>query len=173
MRIRSIQLKISLLAGICVVAASGALMGYSIISAANSKAFVGENLDTLTEGSTKNHLKTLALAQAALIKSPLDQAFDSARNMARMFEVSARDDKTASASGGARRTELNAILLNVLRDNPGFNGTYSAPGTECTRRSGPVVSRQAEFRFGCDRAFPALLDTKRRWQAGRPAAGRI
>lgn len=126
MRIRSIQLKIALLAGVCVVAASGALVGYSIISAANSKAFVGEHVDTLTEDSTKNHLKTLALAQAALIKSPLDMAFDSARNMARMFEISASNDNGAATPDGKRRAEFNAILLNVLKDNPRFNGTYSA-----------------------------------------------
>ncbi len=126
MRIRSIQLKIALLAGVCVVAASGALVGYSIKSAANSKAFVGKHVDALTEDSTKNHLKTLALAQAALIKSPLDMAFDSARNMARMFEISAPNDNEATTPVGKRRTEFNAILLNVLKDNPRFNGTYSA-----------------------------------------------
>jgi methyl-accepting chemotaxis protein len=117
-------MKIALLAGVCVVAASGALVGYSIISAEKSKIFVGENVDTLTEESTKSQLKTLALAQAALIKSPLNAAFDSARNMARMFEIAAAAEN--GAAGGARRTEFNAILLNVLKDNPGFNGTYSA-----------------------------------------------
>lgn len=126
MRIRSIQVKIALLAGVCVVAASGALVGYSIISAANSKAFVSENVDTLTEDSTKKHLKTLALAQAALIESPLDIAFASARNMARTFEISAATSQDVTASVGRRRTQFNAILLNVLKDNPRFNGTYSA-----------------------------------------------
>ena len=125
MRIRTIQLKIALLAGVCVVAASSALVGYSIISAEKSKTFVDENVSTLMDDSTKKQLKTLAVAQAALIKSPLNMAFDSARNMARMFEISAASQDSA-APVGARRTEFNAILLNVLKDNPRFNGTYSA-----------------------------------------------
>jgi methyl-accepting chemotaxis protein len=125
-RIRSIQLKIALLAGVCVVTASCALVGYSIISAANSKAFVGASVDSLTEESTKNQLKILALAQASLIKEPLDRAFDAARNMARMFEISAIKNDGATPALGARRQEFNAILLNVLKDNPRFNGTYSA-----------------------------------------------
>lgn len=126
MRIRSIQLKIALLAGVCVIAASSALVGYSITSAAGSKQFVSDNVDTLTEDSTKEHLMTLAQTQAALITSPLDQAFDSARNIARTFEVLAAEQGETPAAEGARRARFNAILLNVLKDNPGFNGTYSA-----------------------------------------------
>ncbi len=125
-RIQSIQLKIALLAGVCVVAASTALVGYSIVSAAKSKTFVGDNLAHLTEDATKTQLKTLALAQASLIEAPLDAAFDAARNMARMFEVSAVNDGGGTPAVGQQRAHFNAILLNVLKDNPGFNGTYSA-----------------------------------------------
>lgn len=126
MRIQSIQLKIALLAGVCVVAASTALVGYSIVSAAKSKTFVGDNLAHLTEDATKTQLKTLALAQASLIEAPLNAAFDAARNMARMFEVSAVNDGGGTPAVGQQRARFNAILLNVLKDNPGFNGTYSA-----------------------------------------------
>lgn len=126
MRLRSIQLKIALLAGVCVVAASSALVSFSIVSAGNSKAYVGERLDTLLEDDTRDHLQALALAQAALIGSPLNSAFDSARNIARVFEVAAARGDKATIPAGARRAELNAILLNVLKDNPRFNGTYSA-----------------------------------------------
>lgn len=126
MRLKSIQLQISLLAGVCVVTASAALVGFSIFAADQSKTFVGEHLGTLIEDSAKERLKTLALAQAALIESPLDSAFDSARNMARMFEVSTARTVGVLAPGGALRTQFNAILLNVLKDNPRFNGTYSA-----------------------------------------------
>jgi methyl-accepting chemotaxis protein len=125
-RIQSIQLKIALLAGVCVVAASTALVGYSILSAAHSKTFVGDNLADLTEDATKAQLKTLALAQASLIQAPLNTAFDAARNMARMFEISAVNDGGVTPAVGQQRARFNAILLNVLKDNPGFNGTYSA-----------------------------------------------
>jgi methyl-accepting chemotaxis protein len=125
-QIKSIQLKIALLAGLCVVGASGALVGYGIHAAAKSKAFVGENLEALTDEATRQQLSTLALAQAALIKQPLDQAFDAARNMARMFEVAAENGGAAAVPVDSRRAAFNAILLNVLKDNPGFNGTYSA-----------------------------------------------
>nr|WP_114149345.1 methyl-accepting chemotaxis protein [Rhizobium wuzhouense] len=126
MRIQSIQSKIALLAGVCVVAASSALVGYSIVSAAKSQAFVGDHVASLTEEATKTQLKTLTLAQASLIRAPLDTAFDAARNMARMFEISAVNDGGVTPAVGQQRARFNAILLNVLKDNPGFNGTYSA-----------------------------------------------
>ncbi|MDH4412914.1 MAG: methyl-accepting chemotaxis protein [Rhizobium sp.] len=126
MQFRSIQLKIALLAGLCVVGASGALVGYGIVAAAKSKSFVGEGVEALTEEATRQQLSTLALAQAALIRQPLDQAFDAARNMARMFEVAAENGGAAAVPVESRRAAFNAILLNVLKDNPGFNGTYSA-----------------------------------------------
>lgn len=109
MRLRSIQVKIALLAGVCVAVASTALVGFSIASAEDNKVYVGEHLHTLLEDNTKDHLQTLTLAQASLIGAPLNSAFDSARNIARVFEVAAARGDKATIPAGARRAERGEI----------------------------------------------------------------
>ncbi len=124
MRFKSIQLKIAVLSGVCVLAATAALVGYGIISAASTREFVAAQVTSLTDVKTKQSLQTLASTQAGVIRSSLDGAFDAARVMARSFETLAGGDATTPAA--TRRAQLNALLLNVLKDNPRFNGTYSA-----------------------------------------------
>ncbi|BDA83126.1 chemotaxis protein [Aureimonas sp. SA4125] len=46
--------------------------------------------------------------------------------MARSFETMAAERGADPQATFARRTQFNSILLGVLNDNPGFNGTYSA-----------------------------------------------
>ncbi len=126
MQFRSIQLKIASLSGLCVLAATAAVVGYSTISSGNSRAFVSEETGTLTDQLTRDSLKSLASTQAGVIRSTLDGAFDAARDMAHTFEVLASQDTASATPATARRMQLNAILLNVLKENPAFNGTYSA-----------------------------------------------
>ncbi|MEA1648967.1 methyl-accepting chemotaxis protein [Nitrospirillum sp. BR 11164] len=71
-------------------------------------------------------MQTLASTQAGVIRSTLDGAFDSARDMARTFEVLADAQDKVSTAPALRRAQFNAVLLNVLKANPRFNGTYSA-----------------------------------------------
>lgn len=124
MHFKSIQLKIAVLSGICVLAATAGLVGYGIVAASNNREFVAGAVTGLTDVKTRQSLQTLASTQAGIIRSSLDGAFDAARVMARSFEMLAGD--TASTPAGTRRDQMNAILLNVLKDNPRFNGTYSA-----------------------------------------------
>ncbi|WP_084638538.1 methyl-accepting chemotaxis protein [Ciceribacter selenitireducens] len=124
MRFKSIQLKIAVLSGVCVLAATAGLVGYGIVSAGNARTFVASQVTELTDVKTKQSLQTLASTQAGIIRSSLDGAFDAARVMARSFEMLAGD--SASTPPETRRAQLNAVLLNVLKDNPRFNGTYSA-----------------------------------------------
>lgn len=126
MQFRSIQLKIASLSGLCVLAATGSVVGYSMISSGSSRAFVSEETGALTDQLTRDSLKSLASTQAGVIRSTLDGAFDAARDMAHTFEVLASQDTTSATPAVARRMQLNAILLNVLKENPAFNGTYSA-----------------------------------------------
>ncbi|MBB6254407.1 methyl-accepting chemotaxis protein [Nitrospirillum iridis] len=102
------------------------MVGYGLIASGNTKDFVSEHVGQLTDTKTRESLQTLAATQAGIIRSTLDSAFDSARNMARSFEVLAgAQDKTGTAAA-QRRAQFNALLLGVLKDNPRFNGTYSA-----------------------------------------------
>jgi methyl-accepting chemotaxis protein len=152
-RFRSIQTRIAFLSGLCVLSATAALVGYGVVAANNNKSFVGEQVTDLSDRGTRAQLQTLASTQAGIIRSTLDSAFDAARNMARAFEVIAADQQNGATSAADRRTQLNAILLNVLKDNPRFNGAYSAwepdalDGQDAAFRSHPEVGSDATGRF--------------------------
>ena len=87
MKIRSIQTKIALISGLCVLGATSAVVGYGIVAANNSRTYVSEQVSDVSDRTTRERLQTIASTQAGVIRSTLDSAFDSARNMARAFEV--------------------------------------------------------------------------------------
>ena len=153
MKIRSIQTKIALISGLCVLGATAAVVGYGIIAANNNRTYVSEQVSDVSDRSTRERLQTIASTQAGIIRSTLDSAFDTARNMARAFEVLAADQQSGATPATDRRTQLNAILLNVLKDNPRFNGTYSAwepnalDGQDAAFRSHADVGSDATGRF--------------------------
>ena len=124
MQFQSIKSRIVVLSGLSVLAAAGGLFSYSLIAARNSQTVVAENVSELTQNMTKESLQRLATTKAAKVQASLNEAFDSARNMARMFEAMTDGDEPIQA--GDRRAQLNKVLLRVLKDNPSFNGTYSA-----------------------------------------------
>jgi methyl-accepting chemotaxis protein len=124
MQFKSIKSKIAVLSGLCVLTAVGGLLGYGVISSQSRQSFITENVSSLTEDLTRDGLKRLASTQAGIIRASLDEAFGAARNMARSFEMAASQKDGTPAD--TRRAQFNAILLNVLKDNPRFNGTYSA-----------------------------------------------
>ncbi len=124
MQFKSINSKIVVLSGICVLAAIGGLLGYGLFTNNSQRAYVSDNVSALTVNMTRDSLSRLASTQAGAIRTSLDAAFDAARNMARSFEAIASDGTGTEPE--KRRAQLNAVLLNVLKDNPRFNGTYSA-----------------------------------------------
>ncbi|MGI2035796.1 methyl-accepting chemotaxis protein [Rhizobium panacihumi] len=164
MQFRSIQMKIALLSGFCVIAATGSLVGYSMVSASNTQQFVGTKVNDLLVEKTKSSLATLASTQSGTIRSSLDSAMDSARNLARAFEVAASSGPTATPIE-TRRAQLNAMLLNVLEGNPRFNGTYSA------WEPNGLDGRDAEFRNNKQFASDANGRFLPYWT--RDAAGKI
>nr|WP_254007617.1 methyl-accepting chemotaxis protein [Rhizobium sp. L1K21] len=124
-----------------------------MFSSKNSQSYVSENLNELTVDMTKDSLRRLAGVQAGTIRSTLDGAFDAARNMARSFEVAVSTAASENTPPEHRRVQLNAILLNVLKDNPGFNGTYSAwepnalDGADSAYRNNKGMGSDATGRF--------------------------
>lgn len=124
MQFQSIKSKTAVLSGLSVLAAVGGLFSYSLIAAQNSQAVVADNVSELTQDLTKESLQRLATTQAGTIQASLNEAFDAARNMARVFE--ALTDGAEPIPVEDRRSRLNKVLLGVLKDNPPFNGTYSA-----------------------------------------------
>jgi len=122
---RSVQTKIAVLAGACIVTAVGILVSYSTLAAYRTHSYVNDRVSDMVQQQVKQSLQNRANAEAGIIKSELDMAFDAARTTANSFEQMAASGGGGTSAGG-RRTQFNAVLRNVLEHNPGFNGTYSA-----------------------------------------------
>jgi methyl-accepting chemotaxis protein len=123
--IRSVQLKIALISGACLVGTSVALIGYSLLSNRSTMQFAEAEVTQLVDRQSKESLLNRAASEANAIKAELELALDAARTMAQSFVVLAGSNAAATPSE-ARRTQLNAVLRNVVEHNPSFNGTYSA-----------------------------------------------
>jgi methyl-accepting chemotaxis protein len=129
MQLKSIQAKIILLSGICLLVTAAALVGYSLYASRDTQAFVSHRVGALLEEEAKRNLMSLAQAQAASIQSALQDNLDTARTMAKVFEVVRSHMERLSAKEGFTnpvRDILNDILLGVLENNPKYLGAYSA-----------------------------------------------
>ncbi|WP_128292445.1 methyl-accepting chemotaxis protein [Afifella aestuarii] len=125
MNVHSVKFRITALSAACVIVLTAVLLGFGIYAARDTSRYVNENVDELLDRTSKQSLQRLANAQAGTIRAEVETAFDAARNMARTFEVMASSGGTATPIY-QRRDQVNAVLLSVLKDNPRFNGTYSA-----------------------------------------------
>jgi len=129
MKLKSIQLKIALLAGLCLLFTAAVLVTYGLISSDNTQTFTIDNVSKQQEKLAVESLKNLAGEQAGKIRSEFELALDAARNMANTF--AAAKTKDTSIQYGKKtllslnRNGLNGILQNILKANPSFNGTYS------------------------------------------------
>ncbi|WP_244670778.1 methyl-accepting chemotaxis protein [Rhodoplanes elegans] len=149
---KSIQAKIASLAGVCLVGTAGVLVGYGVLSSSWNNQFVDQNVSSLLERNGRETLQYLAAREARAVQREFTVALVAARTMAESFAV------LASTSGAAtpnevRRDQLNRILLDVLKQNPQLNGTYSA------WEPGALDGRDGEF--------------KNRREAGSDATGRF
>ena len=129
MRLKSIQLKIALSAGACLLVTAALLVVYGLISAKKTQDFVFERVGKLLEEQAGQNLGAVAQAQAASIQSALQDNLDTARTMAKVFEVVRDHMETLSAKQGFTnpvRDIFNDILLKVLENNPKYLGAYSA-----------------------------------------------
>lgn len=124
MQLRSIQQKIAVTGGLCLVTAIGLLIAFGVYSNSNSQALVVARVSSQVEKDSLQSLQNLGGRYAGEIRARFDVALDAARTMAQTFAVA---KMAAPESGDLRlgRSQINAVLLNVLRSNPDFNGTYS------------------------------------------------
>ncbi|RCK50240.1 chemotaxis protein [Thalassospira profundimaris] len=124
-RIKTIQLKIAMVSGACLIATIAALVGYNLVSTRISNDYITSEVMGIVDAQVKETLLNRAQFEAKKIEEELDTAFDAARNLAQAFSVLA-DDKAAGTPPADRRRQFNAVLERVLEDNKAFNGTYSA-----------------------------------------------
>ncbi|RNE88846.1 methyl-accepting chemotaxis protein [Marichromatium sp. AB31] len=135
MVVKSIQQKIALIGGLCLLATAGILVGYGVYSSHSTQSLVSERVESQAEAAALEELEILAGKYAGDIRAKFDTALDTARTMANVFAVA-----QSGADLDLERSHVNAILLKVLEENPEFNGTYSCwePNT--------IDGRDAAFR---------------------------
>ncbi|EPY02190.1 methyl-accepting chemotaxis protein [Magnetospirillum fulvum] len=126
MKLTSIKAKIAIFAGLCLIGAISVQVVYGVITTKSGNALVVSRTSEILDSKTRESMNNLASAQAGLLRSEFDSALIAARTMAHSFAMVV----SSSAEGGvppeSRRRHINEILLNVLKQNELFNGTYTA-----------------------------------------------
>ena len=126
MNLQSIRIKIVGLAALSVVATAGTIAGIGLYSTLSMNEYIGQSVGKMQQEEAESLLEHLANVQSAHIQEELDTAFHAARNMASALETIATSTEAGGSQRTARRIQLNGLLERVLKDNPQFNGTYSA-----------------------------------------------
>lgn len=151
--IQSIKVKIVALSVVCLLTTVAAVVGYGIYANTNLNERTNKSVSQLLDAKSREALQSIATTQAGDIRAEVDTAFAAARNMARAFEVMAGDSQSGTPVE-LRRAQLNATLLNVLKDNPRFNGTYSAWGVDSI--DGNDAAFKGKTNLGSDQTGRAL-----------------
>ncbi len=124
MTLRSIQQRIALIGGLCLLATAGILIGYSVYLASSTQQLVSNRVSQQAQDEALQTLQHLGGKYAGEIRAEFTKALEAARGMATTFAVAKMG---AADNGGLEigRDQVNAVLLNVLKSYPDFNGTYS------------------------------------------------
>ncbi|MEW5961316.1 MAG: HAMP domain-containing protein, partial [Chloroflexota bacterium] len=104
--LRSIQMKIALWTGLCLLLAAAVLIAYAAVAIRNTA------IDAAEEQGV-----AVAKSEAAAIKAEIEVALDAARTLAQALAAIKHDDLDLN------RAQVNAMLQHVLDGNPQFVGT--------------------------------------------------
>ena len=105
-RPKSIQLKIVLIAGFCLVLLAASVITYATLTAHN----------TATQAA-QDQVLAIADTYAARVKAELEVALDESRALAQAFAGFKSQNLTLT------RDQVNAMLKGILADEPQFLGT--------------------------------------------------
>lgn len=124
MTLRSIQQRIALIGGLCLLTTAGILIGYSVYLASSTQQLVSNRVSQQAQDEALQTLQHLGGKYAGEIRAEFTKALEAARGMATTFAVA---KMSAADNGGLEigRDQVNAVLLNVLKSYQDFNGTYS------------------------------------------------
>jgi methyl-accepting chemotaxis protein len=143
--IRSIQLKITLWAGLCFLLAAGIIISYAVYS-----------LRTSTMADAQYRAVSTAQLEATRIKAEMEIYLDSSRALAEAFQAIKVKDAPISLT----REQVNGMLQQYLVSHPAVVDTYTVwepnafdgkdaeyvntPGSDATGRFVPTWSRGAD-----------------------------
>ena len=118
---RSIKQKISLVAGLCLLATAAVLVAFGVYSTNQTKGIISTRVAQLLENNAEARLKSLVANRASVVESALQDNIDTARTTGKIFEV-LRD----KVSKDILRDLFSTILRANLENNPTYLGSYSA-----------------------------------------------
>lgn len=125
MKLKSIQGKIALVAGLCLLVTASILVGYSVYSAADTQKLVSSRVTKLVENSTLDGLKNIASYYGNAISRRLEPGLTSAQTLALSVAADKRYEQLQGSQSNTRQA-FNGVLRNVLLENKDLNGVYSA-----------------------------------------------
>ncbi|BBN63465.1 methyl-accepting chemotaxis protein [Pseudomonas syringae pv. syringae] len=149
MKLKSLQARICITAGLCLFVSSASLVAYGLFTSQTNEQYVSDEVAVLIEHSTVREIQNLAESRANAIQAKLQNALEAARTMASTFAAS----KASQSPLMLGREQINSVLLSVLKDNPEFNGTYSCweqdalDGKDLTSRDAQDGSNPLTGRF--------------------------
>ena len=101
-RIRSIQLKIALISGACLVVTVAALVGYNLVSTRLSNTYITTEMMGIVDKQVKDTLLNRAQFEAQKIQTELNLGFGAARSLAHVFSVLASNGKDGTLIASRR-----------------------------------------------------------------------
>ncbi|MFM2485041.1 methyl-accepting chemotaxis protein [Celerinatantimonas yamalensis] len=125
MKLKSIQGKIVVVAGLCLLVTASILVGYNVYSASNTKNLVSNRVTNLVEKSTLDGLKTTASSYANAISRRLEPGLIIAQTLAKTTAANKVYEQERKSQVDTRES-FNRILHDVLAAHKDLNGIYSA-----------------------------------------------
>ena len=120
----SIQWKLTLLAGLCLLLIVGLLVSASLYQAGQTVALVNQSSSAMLEESARSNLEARGLAQALRMERQFNDAYQYGQGFARQV-LSLREQSIERMSNAFElREDLHAQMKNALQANPDLIGLY-------------------------------------------------
>lgn len=124
MKLKSIQTKIALAAGVCLFATAGVLVTYGIYSANMSQKLVSEKVSKIAKDTTFDKLEATATGYSTEVRRKMEKGLGAAKTIASSMSAIKTYDQQSNHQTLSRK-EFNSMLLHALKADEELNGTYS------------------------------------------------
>ncbi|MEI2644391.1 MAG: methyl-accepting chemotaxis protein [Candidatus Competibacter sp.] len=122
MRLNSVQWKITLLAGICLITTASILVAYSLIASEKSQKLVREQATQIIIDTVKEQILSKGLAEITTVNAQFEAAYYEAKILAQKIT---RAKATTNSTNSITRQQLNEFMQGVLEVNENFLGIYA------------------------------------------------
>ncbi|KAB0494085.1 methyl-accepting chemotaxis protein [Pseudomonas vancouverensis] len=123
-RFLTIQSKIALLAGLCLLLVVGLLMGLSLYQTHKSSRQVAEASGDMLAGAAKEHMQALGKVQAMQVQRTFTQTHEYGQGLSRYVLYLRQLQHQGSLTRQQLRQELSSQLHQALIDKPDLLGLY-------------------------------------------------